>query len=90
MPLTLRRANDDPPSYRVKYEGVEIGSISKQYQHVEHRDFWAWGIDSMPMMDHGGRPPSGEARSFERAKKLFQEAFRSGGLACRRASSRRI
>lgn len=30
---------------------------------------------TMPMMSHGGRPPSGEARSFEQAKKLFQEAF---------------
>ena len=27
------------------------------------------------MMSHGGRPPSGEARNFEQAKKLFQEAF---------------
>ncbi|HEU4805516.1 MAG TPA: hypothetical protein VFS91_06885 [Nitrobacter sp.] len=75
MSLTLRRANDDPPSYRVKYDGVEIGSISNRHHHVEHRDFWSWGIDTMPMMSHGGRPPRGEARSFEQAKKLFREAF---------------
>jgi hypothetical protein len=75
MPLTLRRTNDDPPSYRVKYDGVEIGSISKQHHHVEHRDFWSWDIDNMPMMSHAGRPPCGEARNFDQAKKLFREAF---------------
>ena len=75
MKLTLRRTNDDPPSYRVKYDGVEIGSISKRNHHVEHRDFWSWGIDNMPMMSHGGRPPCGEARNFDQVKKLFQEAF---------------
>ena len=60
MPFTLRRTNDDPPYYRVKYDGVEIGSISKKHHHVEHRDFWSWGIDNMPMMSHGGRPPCGK------------------------------
>jgi hypothetical protein len=70
MPLTLRLANEDPPSFRVKYDGVEIGSISKQHHHVEHRDFWSWGIDTMPLMSHGGRPPTGEARSFAQAKKM--------------------
>jgi hypothetical protein len=59
----------------VKYDGVEIGSISKRDQHVEHREFWSWAIDTMPMMSHGGRPPSGEAQSFEQAKTLFEEAF---------------
>lgn len=36
----------------------------------------------MPMMSHGGRPPYGEARNFDQAKKLFQEAFEKwkGGL----------
>jgi hypothetical protein len=75
MPLTLRRSNYDPPSYRVKCDGVEVGSISKKNHHVEHRDFWSWGIDTMPLMSHGGWPPSGEARSFDQAKKLFREAF---------------
>ena len=54
---------------------MEIGSISKRNHHVEHRDFWAWELDTMPVMSHGGRPPSGEARSFDQAKKLFREAF---------------
>jgi hypothetical protein len=75
MPLALRRANDDPPSYRMKYDGVEIGSISKRHHRAEHRDYWAWNIDAMPMMSHGGRPPSGEASNFEQAKTLFQHAF---------------
>lgn len=64
-----------PPSYRVKFDGVEIGSISKQHHHVDHRDFWAGEIDNMPMMSHGGRPPYGEARNFDQAKKLFREAL---------------
>lgn len=75
MSFTLRKANEDPPSYRVKYDGVEIGSISKQHHHVEHRDFWSWGIDAMPLMNHGGRPPYGEACNFDPAKKLFQQAL---------------
>jgi hypothetical protein len=37
----MRRANDDPPSYRVKFDGVENGSISKQHHRVEHHDFWS-------------------------------------------------
>jgi hypothetical protein len=37
MQLTLRRVNDDPPSYRVKYDDVEIGSISKRFHHVQLR-----------------------------------------------------
>lgn len=100
MPLTLRRAKDDPPSYRVKFDGVEIGSISKQLHHVEHRDFWSWEVDTMPQMSHGGRPPSGEARSFDQAKMLFREAFekwRAGlppgqfeeNLICKRAAANR-
>jgi hypothetical protein len=78
IPPNLRRTNNDPPSFRVKYDGVEIGSISKRHHHVEHRDFRSWGIDTMPLMSHGGRPPAGEARearSFDQAKKLFKEAF---------------
>jgi hypothetical protein len=74
MPFTLRRSNDDPPSFRVKYDGVEIGSISKRH-HIEHRDFWSWDIDTMPLMNHRGRAPTGEAKSFEQAKRLFREAF---------------
>ncbi|ABE64618.1 hypothetical protein Nham_3933 [Nitrobacter hamburgensis X14] len=75
IPPNLRRTNNDPPSFRVKYDGVEIGSISKRHHHVEHRDFWSWGIDTMPLMSHGGGPPAGEARSFDQARKLFKEAF---------------
>jgi hypothetical protein len=60
----------------VKYDGVEIGSISKHYHHIEHRVFWSWGIDTMPLMSHGGRPPTGEARSFAQAKKMFRQAFK--------------
>lgn len=100
MPLTLRKANDDPPSYRVKFDGVEIGSISERSHHVEHRDFWLWAIDTMPMMSHGGRPPYGEACNFDQAKRLFREAFEKWkdglppgqfeeNLICKRAAANR-
>src|SRR5690348_11828059 len=57
MSLTLRRAKDSPPltgwrSNRSQ-SGISTSSIAS--------------FDTMPMMSHGGRPPSGEARSFEEA-----------------------
>ena len=51
--LFLRRANESPPAYRVKYDGVEIGSISETSSHVTNLTFWQWGVDTMPLMDHG-------------------------------------
>lgn len=36
---------------------------------------WRWCVDTMPLMDHGGRPPSGEAESFETALADFKQAF---------------
>ena len=34
---------------------VEVGSISERVRHVEPRDtYWHWGVDTMPLMDHGG------------------------------------
>jgi hypothetical protein len=54
--LTYRQAS--PDGYRIKFDGVEIGSIARRHQHVQNRDIWHWGVDAMPLMDHGGRPPS--------------------------------
>ena len=71
--LTLRKANEDPLSYRVKYDGVEIGSISEQVNHTTHRRYWSWGVDTMPLL--GGRTePEGESHSFEQAKEQFKKA----------------
>jgi hypothetical protein len=71
--LTYRLASLD--SYRIKFDGVEIGSIATRHQHVQNRDVWHWGVDVMPLMDHGGRPPSGEAETFAGAKAAFKRAF---------------
>ena len=51
---------------RVKFDGVESGSVSRR-QHVRQRELWHCGIDTMPLMDHGGRPPSGDADTFAEA-----------------------
>ena len=73
--LLLRRANESPPSYRVKYDGVEVGSISETSNHVTKLTFWGWGVDTMPLMDHGGRPPSGQALTLDDAKAAFRHAL---------------
>ena len=60
--LLLRQTSESPPCYRVRYEGVEIGTISETVNNVTQITFWHWGVDTMPLMNHGGRPPSGQAR----------------------------
>ena len=75
--LLLRQANASPPSYRVKYDGVEVGSISETSSHVTKLTFWYWGVDTMPLMDHGGRPPSGQTLTLDDAKAAFRQAFPS-------------
>jgi hypothetical protein len=47
----------------------------RRHQHVDHRDYWHWGVDTMPLMSHGGRPPSGEAEAFPDALSAFKAAF---------------
>lgn len=42
---------------------------------MDQREYWHWGVDAMPLMDHGGRPPSEDAESFEEALAVFREAF---------------
>ena len=37
--LLLRKANASPPSYRVKYDDVEVGSISETSSHVTKLTF---------------------------------------------------
>lgn len=73
--LFLRRANDNPPTYRVKYDGVEVGSISETSSHMTRLTFWQWGVDTMPLMHHGGRPPSGQALTLADAQAAFRQAF---------------
>jgi hypothetical protein len=83
--LSYRVANADPPGYRIKFDGVEVGSISRRHQHVENRNYWRWGVDVMPLMDHGGRPPDGDAESFPEALAAFKAAF----AACHAGASYR-
>lgn len=75
MKLTHRKMNGDPPAYRVLFDGVEIGSIGRRTNHITNTDYWHWGVDVMPLMDHGGRPPSGDAASFEIGLHDFKLAF---------------
>jgi hypothetical protein len=68
-----------PNAYRVSADGAEIGSISLHTRHLHRiQTYWHWAVDIMPLMDHGGRPPSGDIEppgSFEDALKAFKEAF---------------
>jgi hypothetical protein len=70
--LTYRQASAD--GYRVTFDGVEVGSVSKRTR-VGKPDVWHWGVDTMPLMDHGGRPPSGDAETFETALAAFKDGF---------------
>jgi hypothetical protein len=74
-PLLLHKANESPPGYRVSFDGVEIGSISETVNHVSKLTFWRWAVDTMPLMTHGGRPPSGQALTLDDAKTAFRQAF---------------
>jgi hypothetical protein len=68
-----------PHAYRVSVDGVEIGSISLKTRHLHRAStYWHWGVDVMPLMDHGGGVPSGDIEppgGFEDALKAFKEAF---------------
>jgi hypothetical protein len=70
--LTYRQAN--PESYRIKFDGVEVGSVSKRTD-LNQQEHWHWAVDIMPLMDHGGRPPSGNANTFEAALAAFKDGF---------------
>jgi hypothetical protein len=59
----------------VKYDGVEVGSISETSSHMTRLTFWTWGVDTMPLMHHGGRPPSGQALTLADAQAASREAF---------------
>src|SRR5437868_2929826 len=74
LELTLRKANEDPLSYRVKYDGAAVGSISERTNHMTHRKFWSWGVDTMPLLG-GGTEPEGESPTFEQAKEQFKKAW---------------
>jgi hypothetical protein len=73
--LSYRLVDPKGLVYRVKFDGVDVGSIAQRYQHIDHRYCWHWGVDTMPLMDHGGRPPSGDADTFADALFAFKASF---------------
>jgi len=76
LTLIARRTWNEPPIFRVQFEEIEIGSISMHTRHVEPiTTRWHWDVDVMPLMDHGGHVPSGDADSFEDALRDFKVAF---------------
>lgn len=51
--------------YRVTFDNgtwpVEVGSTSERTSHtLRNTSHWHWGVGIMPLVDHGGHPPSGE------------------------------
>jgi hypothetical protein len=76
LPLIARRTWNEPPIFRVLFEETEIGSISMHIRHGEPiTTRWHWGVNVMPLMDHGGHVPSGDADTFEDALRDFKVAF---------------
>ena len=73
MPDLIYRAVA-PDAYRISADGVDVGSVSKRVRYAPSREYWHWGLD-MPVMEHGGDPPSGEADSFEDALAALKAAF---------------
>ena len=49
------------------YDGtgpLEVRSVSERTRHTKQSEvYWCWGVDTMPLMDHGGHVPSGNAWS---------------------------
>ena len=53
-----------------------VGSVSERTHHTKKSEvYWRWGVDTMPLMGHGGRVPSGEVTTREEALQAFREAF---------------
>jgi hypothetical protein len=73
--LSYRLVDPVGLGYRVKFDGIDVGSIARRYQHIDHCYCWHWGVDTMPLMSHGGRPPSGDVETFEDALLAFKAAF---------------
>jgi hypothetical protein len=48
---------------------------SESSSRVTKVTFWGWGVDTMPLMDNGGRPPSGQALTLADAQAAFRQAF---------------
>jgi hypothetical protein len=67
---SYRLANTHPPGYRIKFDGVEVGSISGRHHHVDNRYYWRWGVDVMPLMTTAG------ARTYQPVQIILPMATR--------------
>jgi len=78
-PSSLARQATARPSiasFSTTAPGGEVGSISERTQHSQQNQIvWHWGVDIMPLMDHGEHPPSGDAWSGDAALQAFKAAF---------------
>ena len=79
--LNYHRAAEN--GYRISTEGCEIGSVSLQQPQIQtNKMYWHWGVDIMPLMDHGGRPPTGDVEADPNdPEATFQEALDAFKLA---------
>jgi hypothetical protein len=51
LSFTYRQASTD--GYRIKFDGVEIGSVAKRISHMGGREYWRWVVDAVPLMEQG-------------------------------------
>ena len=76
--FTAPNSHGDPPTWRVWfYDGIGLVEIGSIYEHsvLPFWSYWHWAVDTMPLMDYGGRPPSGDTWSREGALRAFKAAF---------------
>ena len=78
-PSSLARQATARPSiasFSTTAPGGEVGSISERTQHSQQNQIvWHWGVDIMPLMAHGARPPDGNEWSRDAAMQAFKAAF---------------
>lgn len=72
--LTYRSVN--PDAFRVSFDGHRRRLDLEAHGSRQATGSLApWGVDTMPLMDRGGRGPSGDADTFEIALAAFKAAF---------------
>src|SRR5260370_4892802 len=79
--LTRRRYPDRPDCWHVYYGDVHVGTIAIRIGIPHDEDPWAGPAASIPG-SHLGECTSGTAKTFDKARREFQRAWR-GGVANR-------
>lgn len=74
--FTARKANEDPPSYRVWFDDgtgeLAVGSISQRQNHITQLIRWHWGVDTFPLATGN---PEGDVLTFGEAQSAFRTEF---------------